>query len=269
VDAFRSLAQHLTWADQHDAQLFDLFVELRVRGSTPDSVPRHTRTELNAPPCAQMVAHFSRVLAQCALPSGSGTAHTAVAVQLLQTLSILVLNTSRVTSMYYLCSNNYLEDVLTCADKQLHAAGDSEAGGSELLAWYVSFLKALSLRLDKHTIQFFVTDAQPPSCRLYAHVLRYITHGDALVRAAARAAVLNVLKVNDGRVLQAALGDDSLRAALCTTLAYDVATCTSRVGAALVAPPAAGDVPLSALPPPWSDVAHACEELGACLPLPR
>jgi hypothetical protein len=45
VDAFRSLAQHLTWADQHDAQLFDLFVELRVRGSTPDSVPRHTRTE--------------------------------------------------------------------------------------------------------------------------------------------------------------------------------------------------------------------------------
>ena len=257
------------WADQNDAQLFDLFVELRVRGSTPDLVPRNTGLSQKFRGPAQMVAHFSRVLAQCALPSGSGTAHSAVAVQLLQTLSILVLNTSKETSMYYLCSNNYLEDVLTCADKQLHETDGGDAGGSELLAWYVSFLKALSLRLDKDTIQFFVTDAQPPSCRLYAHVLRYITHGDALVRAAARAAVLNVLKVNDARVLQAALGNDRLRSALCTTLASDVATCTSRVGAALVARPAAGDVPLSALPPPWSDVAHACEELGAFLPRPR
>ena len=264
VDAFRSLAQHLTWADQNDPQLFDLFVELRVRGVRQHSWSQSRADAGSHRLSQQMVAHFSRVLAQCALPGGSGTAHSAVAVQLLQTLSILVLNTSRETSMYYLCSNNYLEDVLTCADKQLHETGGGEAGGSELLAWYVSFLKALSLRLDAQTIQFFVTDAQPPACRLYAHVLRYITHGDALVRAAARAAVLNVLKVNDPRVLQAALGDDSLRAALCTTLASDVATCTARIGAALVARPApGGDVPLAALPPPWSDVAHACEELGA------
>jgi len=252
VEAFRSLAQHLTWADQNDPQMFDQFVELRVRST--GRCQALCVTDCAVPP--QMLAHFSRVLAQC----GS---HTSVAVQLLQTLCILVLNTSRATSLFYLCSNNYLDDVLTCADKQLHL--DAQAGGgTELLAWYISFLKAVSLRLDAATIQFFVTDTQPPQCRLYAHAMRYIRHGDALVRVAARAAVLNVLKVHEPRVLQAAMGDTALRSALCHDLCVDAVDCVSRVGAALVTAPHTGvGATVQALPPPWSHVSQACEELGA------
>jgi protein CLEC16A len=160
-----------------------------------------------------MLAHFVRVLVQCAPGSAAGSAPargacTALAVQLLQSLSILTANTRRETSIYYLFSNNYLNDLL--ALKQFDYGVDEE-----VLAWYISFLKAISLQLNEHTIQFFVGDAATPAdgapgvpaaFPLYAQVIRFVQHGDSMVRAAARAATLNVFRVDDPAVRGPARG---------------------------------------------------------------
>ena len=172
-----------------------------------------------------MLAHFVRILVQCtpaAAPSAEAPAagaglFTGVAVQLLQSLSILVQNTRRETSIYYLFSNNYINDLMEL--KQFDYGVDEE-----VLAWYISFLKAISIRLNERTIQFFVSDAPeaghdsaggkrrgdtssvsaanlvPAAFSLYTQVIRYVQHQDSMVRAAARVATLNVFQVNDAAV---------------------------------------------------------------------
>jgi protein CLEC16A len=172
-----------------------------------------------------MLAHFVRILVQCtpaAAPSATAPVvaageFTGVAVQLLQSLSILVQNTRCKTSIFYLFSNNYINDLMEL--KQFDFGVDEE-----VLAWYISFLKAISLRLDGETIQFFVSDAPevvlegaggkrrsevnaggdahlvPAAFSLYTQVIRYVQHQDSMVRAAARVATLNVFQVNDRAV---------------------------------------------------------------------
>ena len=172
-----------------------------------------------------MLAHFVRILVQCtpaaapsaAAPTAGAGLYTGVAVQLLQSLSILVQNTRRETSIYYLFSNNYINDMMEL--KQFDYGVDEE-----VLAWYISFLKAISIRLNERTIQFFVSDAAeaghdsaggkrrgdtcsgsaeslvPAAFSLYTQVIRYVQHQDSMVRAAARVATLNVFQVNDAAV---------------------------------------------------------------------
>ena len=183
------------------------------------------RSELRRASCEQMLAHFVRILVQCtpaaapsaAAPTVGAGLYTGVAVQLLQSLSILVQNTRRETSIYYLFSNNYINDLMEL--KQFDYGVDEE-----VLAWYISFLKAISIRLNERTIQFFVSDAAeaghdsaggkrrgdatsgsasslvPAAFSLYTQVIRYVQHQDSMVRAAARVATLNVFQVNDAAV---------------------------------------------------------------------
>lgn len=63
-----------------------------------------------------------------------------VKIQVIQTLSILVQNTANETSVFYLLSNNYVNDLI------VHRFDFSN---EELLAYYISFLKTLSLKLNE------------------------------------------------------------------------------------------------------------------------
>ena len=223
VETFRGMAELLTWGDQHEPAIFDLFVEMRVRccARVALSEPLFSRADASHGGC-QMLAHFVRILVQCApaaaasrRATGAGGEYTVVAVQLLQSLSILVQNTRRETSIYYLFSNNYINDLMEL--KQFDYGVDEE-----VLAWYITFLKAISLRLNERTIQFFVSDAPPApgtaggrarssvaggdplavpvAFPLYSQVIRYVQHTESMVRAAARAATLNVFRVDDPAV---------------------------------------------------------------------
>ena len=58
--------------------------------------------------------------------------------KLLQTLNILFENLRHETSLFYLLSNNHVNSILT---------GKFDFEDEELLAYYISFLKTLSLRL--------------------------------------------------------------------------------------------------------------------------
>lgn len=80
-----------------------------------------------------------------------------MAKQVLQTLSIIVQNLRSETGIHFLFSNNHLNNIV---ETQLDWEDE------EVLGYYISFLKALSQRLDAATVQFFLMGAdqqQPPS----------------------------------------------------------------------------------------------------------
>merc|ERR1719409_1642784 len=72
-----------------------------------------------------------------------------VKVQLLQTLSMLVQNIRRETSLYYLFSNNYVNQLIST---------QFDWHDEEILGYYISFLKSLALRLNFETIKFFFNE---------------------------------------------------------------------------------------------------------------
>jgi Uncharacterised conserved protein len=95
-----------------------------------------------------------------------------IALQAIQSVSILIQNVSRATSLYFLLSNNYVNDLINLPlDKYTMAErikrGDTlnvsmaqqKIGSqeiSELTTHYVTFLKSLALRMNAETLQFFL-----------------------------------------------------------------------------------------------------------------
>ncbi|MGH0158719.1 UNVERIFIED_CONTAM: hypothetical protein FKN15_058057 [Acipenser sinensis] len=73
-----------------------------------------------------------------------------VCVQLLQTLNILFENISHETSLYYLLSNNHVNSII------VHKFDFSD---EEIMAYYISFLKTLSLKMNNHTVHFFYNES--------------------------------------------------------------------------------------------------------------
>lgn len=74
-----------------------------------------------------------------------------VCVQLLQTLNILFENIRNQTSIYYLLSNNHVNSIIE------HKFDFSD---EEVMAYYISFLKTLSLKLNSQTIHFFYNEVR-------------------------------------------------------------------------------------------------------------
>lgn len=62
---------------------------------------------------------------------------------------MLITNMSNDTNVYYLFSNNYVNQLISVSSKQL------DWGDEEVVAYYISFLKSLSLKLNGETIKFF------------------------------------------------------------------------------------------------------------------
>ncbi|ETO13741.1 armadillo-like helical domain-containing protein, partial [Reticulomyxa filosa] len=109
-----------------------------------------------------------------------------VTIQVLQTLSIMIQNIGKQMSLYYLFSNNYINDMI------VH---DFDFVDNEILAYYVSFLKTISLKLDRDVINFFFNCK---SAWLILHIYIYFfKHKDQMVRIAVRTLTLNVFRVND------------------------------------------------------------------------
>jgi hypothetical protein len=63
-----------------------------------------------------------------------------------QTLSILISNISNTTSMFFLFSNNHLNDIIALG---------YELRDEEVLAHFITLLKAISFKINIDTIQFF------------------------------------------------------------------------------------------------------------------
>ncbi|XP_011144461.2 protein CLEC16A homolog isoform X2 [Harpegnathos saltator] len=114
-----------------------------------------------------------------------------VCVQLLQTLNILFENIRNETSLYYLLSNNHVNSII------VHKFDFSD---EEVMAYYISFLKTLSLKLNGHTIHFFYNE-HTNDFPLYTEAIKFFNHSEGMVRIAVRTLTLNVYRVEDASML--------------------------------------------------------------------
>ncbi|KAK0418158.1 hypothetical protein QR680_013405 [Steinernema hermaphroditum] len=127
----------------------------------------------------QMLSHFLAIMKQS---SGS-----TVCVQLLQTLNILFENIRHETSLYFLLSNNHVNSIITYS---------FDFSNEEIMAYYISFLKTLSFKLNTYTIHFFYNESSQ-EFPLYTEVMKFFNHSESMVRIAVRTTTLNIYRVAD------------------------------------------------------------------------
>lgn len=158
VEVIREITEALIWGEQndHDHNFFDFFCEKNI------------------------LADFVNVLGKSYIPK-------TVKVQLLQTLSMLVQNIRRETSLYYLFSNNYVNQLIST---------QFDWSDEEILGYYISFLKSLALRLNFETIKFFFNE-RAEQFPLYVEAVRFCGHRDNMVRTAVRTLTLQVFGIQD------------------------------------------------------------------------
>ncbi|BBN04514.1 protein CLEC16A [Marchantia polymorpha subsp. ruderalis] len=167
IETLRSIAEHMIWGDQHDPTFFDYFME------------------------KQVMAHFLRIL-------NDSNKNSSVAVQLLQTLSIIIGNIRSEHAIYYLFSNEYINNLITYPFDFRH---------EETLAYYISFLRTISIKLDQNTVSFFIKTKNVSkiaslkdeviSFPLYSEAIKFFHHEESMVRIAVRTLTLNVYNVDD------------------------------------------------------------------------
>lgn len=186
---------------QYHAQLFDLFVEEQVLPFMVDLVLGALFTS--------MITDESQPKLLPPLP---------VATQAIQSISILIQNVSKVTSLYLLLSNdniNRLSQQLplndyTAAERHAQMQQSSSKSGlsltflspalTEFTTHFVTLLKSLAMRVTPETLQFFM---QYPSAErsqlqfpLYDRALEFCAaHHDSLVRTTAMNICLNLLRL--------------------------------------------------------------------------
>ncbi|XP_073052469.1 protein TRANSPARENT TESTA 9-like isoform X1 [Primulina eburnea] len=161
IEALRSIAELITYGDQHDAAFFELFMEKQVLGE------------------------FVRILRI--------SKTVTVSVQLLQTMSIMIQNLKSEHSIYYMFSNEHVNYLITYS---------FDFRNEELLSYYISFLRAISGKLNKDTISLLVKmhDDEIVSFPLYVDAIRFAFHEESMIRTAVRALTLNIYHVGDDAV---------------------------------------------------------------------
>ncbi|GIL47110.1 hypothetical protein Vafri_4017 [Volvox africanus] len=162
VETIRSIAEFMIWGDQNEPRIFDYFLENNI------------------------MHYLHRVLQQPANRTGD------VAKQVLQTLSIIIQNIRSETGTYFLFSNNHINNIV-----EIRFDFDDE----EVLGYYISFLKTISLKLNARTVQFFF-DRRENECTfpLYSEAVKFAHHKEGMVRAGVRTLTLNVYSVPDEHI---------------------------------------------------------------------
>lgn len=171
IEILRVIAEMVVYGDNKSELLFDFFCE------------------------KNMLSLFLEIMWT------EGGAPVAVHVQILQTLSILISSVKNDTSLYYLLSNNHINDII-------NFPYDLEQDES-LQAQYASFMKTLSLRLNEQTVQFFFIE-ETGAFPLLTKAVELLRFNDPMIRISAQTAILNVYQVKDERARAYALQEEVL-----------------------------------------------------------
>ncbi|KAL9325923.1 hypothetical protein ACSQ67_006568 [Phaseolus vulgaris] len=110
--------------------------------------------------------------------------------------SCFLLDCERSTSVAannYMFSNEYINYLITYP---------FDFRNEELLSYYISFLRAISGKLNKNTVSLLVKTHgdEVVSFPLYVEAIRYAFHEESMIRTAVRAVTLNVYHVGDDSV---------------------------------------------------------------------
>ncbi|KAA8516800.1 hypothetical protein F0562_017090 [Nyssa sinensis] len=135
----------------------------------------------------QVLAEFVRVL--------EISRNSRIEAPLLQYLSIMIQNMDSDQAIYYCLSNNYINSLIT---------HQFEFDGGDLAPYYVSFLRAVSGKINKDTLCLLVKVHEDVvvSFPLYSEALKFAYHGEKMIQTAIRALTLNIYNVSDDTVHQ-------------------------------------------------------------------
>ena len=75
---------------------------------------------------------------------------------------------------------------------------------SEVVDYFISFLKMLALKIDKNTIKFFY-NKRFKNFPLYGTAVKLSNHNESMVRIAARTITLSVYSIRDIDIINAVL----------------------------------------------------------------
>ena len=191
IETLRVLSELTVFGDNNNQLLFDFFCEknmialfleiMRPGGIGPNGKPLPASSYTHAAAAAS--------LPSCPIP---------VMIQILQTMGILCQCVKNETSLYYILSNNYINEFLRYP---------YDFDNDELLDQFVSFLKSLSLRMNENTIQFFFRE-EDTSIPLLNRAIELLRYREGMVRIAAQTSILNIYRVHDERARAISLQDD-------------------------------------------------------------
>ena len=111
-------------------------------------------------------------------------------LQLIKMLSFLLINIKNKPWLYYLCSNNLLNKIIS---------KDYSKYDDEFLSYYVNFLKSLSLLLDETSIQLFYIEKKN-SFPLIENILKFYDHKDSMIRNVVRNTVMNIFRLKNAKI---------------------------------------------------------------------
>lgn len=110
-------------------------------------------------------------------------------MQIIKTLSVLIINISNKVTLYYLLSNNFINKIINTINE------DFIKYDEDFLSYYVNFLKSISLKIDLNTLQFFFM-SQTNSFPLLEVALSLYNHEDKMIQSVIKNILLIMLKLN-------------------------------------------------------------------------
>jgi protein CLEC16A len=105
-------------------------------------------------------------------------------LQIIKSFSILILNLKNPTTLFYIFSNNFINQIIS---------KNYEKYDDEFISYYINFIKSLCLKIDSTTIQLFFRQ-QTNSFPLLHSALKYYHHSDSMIRNTVRNVILTILK---------------------------------------------------------------------------
>lgn len=106
-------------------------------------------------------------------------------LEIINSIAMLVLNLKNNESLYYLFSNNYINQIIS---------NEYDRYDDDFISYYVNFLKSLSLKLDITTIQFFF-HKQINSFPLIESAIKIYNHPDPMIKNVVRNIFLTITKL--------------------------------------------------------------------------
>ena len=114
-----------------------------------------------------------------------------ISIQIIQSFSILILNVSNPMTQYFIFSNNFINHIIS---------QDCSKHDDEFIAYYINFIKSLTLKINSNTIQFFFHE-QHNSFLLIESAMKFYNHPDSMIKTTVRNIFLTFLKLNFNPIL--------------------------------------------------------------------
>jgi len=110
-------------------------------------------------------------------------------MQIINTLSSVLISINNKIILYYILSNNFINKIIKSINNELIKSNE------DFLSHYVNFLKSISLKIDLTTVQFFFMEANG-SFPLLESALSLYNYQDKMIQGVSRFILLTMLKLN-------------------------------------------------------------------------